>query len=70
MTDVIRALAHADDRAILDANGKRIRSLRAAEAADAVGKYFKDYPEAGQVPYFHHRVGIVAAVLRVLTEDR
>lgn len=65
MTDVIRAQAHADD-----ANGKRIQSMRAAEAADAVMKYFQAHPEAGDAPYFHHRVGIVAAVIRVLTEDR
>lgn len=70
MTEQVRMQAHYDDRAIIDANGKRVRILRAAEAADAVMRYFQDHPEAGDVPYFHHRVGIVAAVLRVLTEDR
>jgi hypothetical protein len=60
---------HTDDATIAAANGKRVRSHRAPRAADAVGRYFKEHPEAGPAPYFEHRMGIVAAVVKVLTAD-
>lgn len=63
-----RASIHDDDKAIADADGKRVNARRAAEATDAVMKYFQAHPEAGPVPYFHHRAGIAAAVIRAITQ--